>query len=1251
MNSFLRCLNNFSPSFSPFQARTGRVLGMLILALGIFTSGYGQSPFWSDDFESSGSPSSGTRTPEVEARDGSHDFFGRLQRDAGQPAGESGTNPDFVLGSSVTLQQEFTNISGDRFWGGEDHDDDGVGDGNSELDITWTNINISGRTNIAFAGLFAANNGDNMESSDQLFVEYRIDGGSWIQGIRIARNGSGGGDDDWALDTNNDGIGDSPEITEAFQELTFNISGTGTTLEIRVRVSVDDGNEEWGIDNFRLIDECDTPELSSCSTPVSINFSGFGGTGFHSTPGVAQLCSHTWVVTGLSDGNGTIGGIHINGDFARGATTGGGVNTGGIYALTPSFGALWVQPIGSDMTPGNVYLMIKNTSGGTLSSVDVAYDILVRNDQNRSSSFNFAYATGPQGTIPGSFTSVGALNYTTPTTADGSPSIQTVPRSTTLNGLSWANNEVLYIRWNTNDVSGSGDRDEFGLDNISVSIAAATAPVIAKVPNSASVCAGTTLTVSVTTPGSGGSGTCQDEYRFSTDNGSNWSAWSASIPSFAAVAGTNLVEARRGCSVSGCTSSSTQVSWTVNPRPTAAPGNVSVCIGQSVMMNGNPSGGTLPYNSHAWVVINGGSTGLGTGDLTNNNNGTVLIDGAGATGAGNAILRYTVTDANGCTAQETGTAMVNASPSCNITSGPTSVCPNSTGHIYTATGGGTYEWDVDGNGAIDGGNTGSSVTVDAGATGTYTVTVTVTDNGCTSSCTQEVTVEDNTLPTITCPANITVNTPSNSCEATGVALGSPVVSDNCSTSVSNDATEPYALGNTTVTWMVSDGTNSTTCEQVVTVEPFVSPPGEYFDLGTCLSIPCPPGTYCPGGTTAGIPCPAGTSQGLPGQTSCVACPAGSFSSAIGATVCTDCPAGTSQGLPGQTSCVDCPPGSFSSTTGATVCTDCPAGTSQGLPGQTSCVDCPPGSFSSTTGATVCTDCPAGTSQGLPGQTSCVDCPPGSFSSATGATVCTNCPAGTFQSLSGQTSCVNCLPGSFSSTTGATVCTDCPAGTSQGLSGQMSCVDCPPGSFSSTTGATVCTNCPAGTSQALSGQTNCVACLPGYFSASVGAIACTACEAGKYSDVPGSVICTTCPYGTTSTVAASSCTPLDPQHITVFGNGNQIANRAATVSVSDDTDFGAVSVGNMVTRTFTIYNIVNAVPLKLSGNPSVEIADRDASDFAVTAQPSTPVAGGGSTTFTVKFQPTATGLRTAIVMIASDDYPENAFVFTIQGTGL
>jgi hypothetical protein len=109
--------------------------------------------------------------------------------------------------------------------------------------------------------------------------------------------------------------------------------------------------------------------------------------------------------------------------------------------------------------------------------------------------------------------------------------------------------------------------------------------------------------------------------------------------------------------------------------------------------------------------------------------------------------------------------------------------------------------------------------------GVTTVTWTAQDtSGNTATCAQTVTVIDNQLPSITCPANVTVSTDSGQCYAT-VALGTPATSDNCGTpTVSNNAPAHFNKGVTTVTWTVTDSSgNTATCAQTVTVNDTQAP--------------------------------------------------------------------------------------------------------------------------------------------------------------------------------------------------------------------------------------------------------------------------------------------------------------------------------------------------------------------------------------------------------------------------------------------
>jgi plastocyanin len=106
---------------------------------------------------------------------------------------------------------------------------------------------------------------------------------------------------------------------------------------------------------------------------------------------------------------------------------------------------------------------------------------------------------------------------------------------------------------------------------------------------------------------------------------------------------------------------------------------------------------------------------------------------------------------------ETGTIVVNPQPTCSIT-GPAAVCSGSSGNVYSATvlpGGGvvTYAWSLSGNGSIVGGTTGSSVTVDAAASGSYTLTLDALRDGVPTQCTLPVTVNANPTCSILGPGS------------------------------------------------------------------------------------------------------------------------------------------------------------------------------------------------------------------------------------------------------------------------------------------------------------------------------------------------------------------------------------------------------------------------------------------------------------------------------------------------------------------
>ncbi|MBK8517905.1 MAG: HYR domain-containing protein [Saprospiraceae bacterium] len=151
------------------------------------------------------------------------------------------------------------------------------------------------------------------------------------------------------------------------------------------------------------------------------------------------------------------------------------------------------------------------------------------------------------------------------------------------------------------------------------------------------------------------------------------------------------------------------------------------------------------------------------------------------------------------------------------------------------------------------------------------VTLIVTDSsGNTATCISNITIRDLILPTISCPANITVNVNPGQCFATNANLGQPVTNDNClpvkdtlrrfnGDTLKTNTQLP--VGDNTIIWIVTDKHNNTnSCSQLVTVRdnevPVINCPSDMTidaTTGNCAasaSYTTPVGTdNCPGATT------------------------------------------------------------------------------------------------------------------------------------------------------------------------------------------------------------------------------------------------------------------------------------------------------------------------------------------------------------------------------------------------------------------
>jgi len=130
--------------------------------------------------------------------------------------------------------------------------------------------------------------------------------------------------------------------------------------------------------------------------------------------------------------------------------------------------------------------------------------------------------------------------------------------------------------------------------------------------------------------------------------------------------------------------------------------------------------------------------------------------------------------------------------------------------------------------------------------GTTFVTWTFNDgNNNSITATQKIILSDNIAPTITAPA-ATSGTTNLACTSTNVVLGTPITADNCGVkNITSDAPTAFPLGDTTVTWTVTDNAGlSATATQLVTVTDNINPTAPVLaDLtGECSATATAPTT-------------------------------------------------------------------------------------------------------------------------------------------------------------------------------------------------------------------------------------------------------------------------------------------------------------------------------------------------------------------------------------------------------------------------
>jgi hypothetical protein len=123
------------------------------------------------------------------------------------------------------------------------------------LSLTWSNLDISGLVDLMFSGLFAAQNPAEFESTDFLKIQYRIDSdvGAFTELFWFSADGDpGGNNDELAFDSDADGTVDGATLSTTAASFSKAITGTGSTLDLRVLMSSNANDEAFAFDSFMV---------------------------------------------------------------------------------------------------------------------------------------------------------------------------------------------------------------------------------------------------------------------------------------------------------------------------------------------------------------------------------------------------------------------------------------------------------------------------------------------------------------------------------------------------------------------------------------------------------------------------------------------------------------------------------------------------------------------------------------------------------------------------------------------------------------------------------------------------------------------------------------------------------------------------------------------------------------------------------------------------------------------------------------
>lgn len=131
----------------------------------------------------------------------------------------------------------------------------------------------------------------------------------------------------------------------------------------------------------------------------------------------------------------------------------------------------------------------------------------------------------------------------------------------------------------------------------------------------------------------------------------------------------------------------------------------------------------------------------------------------------------------------------------------------------------------------------------------------------------------------------------------------------------------------------------------------------------------------------------------------------------------------------------------------------------------------------------------------------------------------------------------------------------------------------------------------------------------------------------------------------NTATCSFTVTINAPEINIKGNGNSIADGDNTPSATDNTDFGGVLPSVTVSKTYTIEN--NGTSNLVVSN--INMSGTNASSFSVSGitLPAT-LAPNTTAAYTVTFNETAVGVKMATVNVITNDCDESIYDYAVQG---